>query len=56
VQMAGGAVSSMLFTSSPNIASLSVPVGTSAVSGVVIIEASSSGVTGLRKFMLMMFL
>jgi hypothetical protein len=49
VQMTGGAVGSMLFASSPNIASLSVPVGTSALSGVIIIEAVLSGVTGAKE-------
>jgi hypothetical protein len=47
--MAGGTVGSTLFAGAPNLAALSVSVGSSAVSGVIIIEAGFSGVTGAKE-------
>jgi hypothetical protein len=47
--MAGGTVGSTLFAGAPNLATLSVPVGSGAVSSVIIIEAGFSGVTGAKE-------
>jgi hypothetical protein len=49
VQMAGGTVGSTLFAGAPNFATFSVPVGGDAVSGVIIIKAGFSGVTGAKE-------
>jgi hypothetical protein len=49
MQMTGRTVGCLTFAGAPNLESLSVPVGGSAVSGVAIIEVGFSDVSGAKE-------